>query len=651
MKFLSAFFSFTLAAHAASSDPGKAAIDFLEKLREGKLNLEPGGDTALAPQTADWKRRQIAKRIERIAHDLGNDPLELGAVKLDENLAAVIVRKLGGVDSSRLQIFPVALVKRGEIWEPAPIPASFENAGASYAIALRKRVEQLEDWMLREQVRDLANLREESDTRLRTKIEATFSAKELGSYDVKQICDRFLTACAKGDLPTLLGIVGGLQTPLPKDWSHRLKAVENAVGAGSAASRPWRLLMSPDVARVVLRHEEDGDTGLVSIGCLDPIGNAREKPVIEALQFELTKSSGLWRLELPDPFLRASSSDSRKRKHDPAQIDPDKPQESGVVGEFPEIWTAAHPPAPQPGAEFAAKNWLASLNEGDFPSLLAIMKTSGDPISAAQAFTRAAETWSDIRSGAGANVAVPLAFKDWESQAVGIYQFFTARDPDKQDLRPAYFEKTPDGWLWTPTPSSSTRDTSKEWVEGEIKRLSDRWQQDLLSGCPVLGNVGALESPTEAEVRECVGDWLAAVGQGDFRTALSHIVRLGGDRSATATLQNLGYEITAMRGCQPPPSISTIYQEKPLAAASVKIERDEVKTISPLYTVIKTPQGPRILIEIDLIASDNRNRDFLNNTALIRLGKATTPEVESALRKILVKHQASDEAPIRKIDR
>ena len=128
-----------MTARGASSDPAKVAIDFLEKVRVGKLDLEPGGDTALSPQTANEKKLEIAKRIERIARDLGNDPLEVGEVKLDDNFGAVLVRKIGGFDPSRMQVFPIALVKHGTEWSAAPVPASFENVGAGYAVALRKR--------------------------------------------------------------------------------------------------------------------------------------------------------------------------------------------------------------------------------------------------------------------------------------------------------------------------------------------------------------------------------------------------------------------------------------------------------------------------------------------------------------------------------
>ena len=133
MKVILVLLVTVIAAQAAPSDPGSAAIDFLEKVRLRKLNLEPGGDTALSPQTADSKKRKIAKSLERLARDLGSDPLEVGAVKLDEDFAAVLVRKVGGFDPHRLQVFPVALVSA----VPSGRPPRFRHRLKTRAPAMR----------------------------------------------------------------------------------------------------------------------------------------------------------------------------------------------------------------------------------------------------------------------------------------------------------------------------------------------------------------------------------------------------------------------------------------------------------------------------------------------------------------------------------
>ncbi|MEO5914321.1 MAG: hypothetical protein ABIS50_08825 [Luteolibacter sp.] len=643
MKVLSVLLAATLAAQAAPSDPGKVAIDFLEKVRDRKLNLDPGGDTALSAQTAVEKRRQIAKRLEKMARDLGTDPLEVGAIKLDEDFAAVLIRKVGNFDPSHLQVFPVALVKRDTGWEAAPVPASFENSGAGYAIALQKRIEQLENWMLREQVVDLEKLRVQSNSRMRGKIEASLSETDLRKFDVEKTGNRFLTACETGDLGSLLGVLGGLSGKLPDDWSARLKSAENAITAGAAAPRPWRLMVSPDVARVVVDHETDGDTGLVSIGCLDPVGIDGSPARIEVIYFPLSKSSdGLWRIDPPASYLhekeKSPAGQANPRAGNATDTDPANSPAADKESLFAGRWTKTHPTTPQPSAELAAQAWLAALREGSFQSFLAISKLDTTPETTAKACARAAQTWWTIRGGS-ADLVMPLSFKADESRAAGIYQFFAARDPDKLDARPVYFEKSPNGWLWTPVPSKESSDGFKTWVETETKHLPDDWQRQVLSACPVVTDVDGLEASTEEETRKCVGDWLDAIRHGDVNAAIARIACLDSPRSGAATLQNLGYEIAGSRGKPELPPITGVYQSKPWSAAGVKMDRDG-KSTYPLYTVVKTAQGPRILVEIDLFSSGNRGRDFLNNDALVRLGKSTTEAAETALRDLLKQHQA-----------
>ena len=163
MKAIFILLTAVLPVIGAPTEPGESAIAFLEKVRADSIDLSPGTDTALTPQTSRKKRRNIERQLDRMARDLGSGTLELGAVKQDGELAAVIVRKTGGFDPSHLQTFPVALVKRGTEWLAAPVPASFENAGVKYASHLKARLESLENWMLRERVLDLDTLQEPID--------------------------------------------------------------------------------------------------------------------------------------------------------------------------------------------------------------------------------------------------------------------------------------------------------------------------------------------------------------------------------------------------------------------------------------------------------------------------------------------------------
>jgi hypothetical protein len=175
-----------------AGDPGTAALDFLGKVRDGQLDLDPGTDTALQEHTTKGKREMIRKSMTRLEKELRGGRLELGEVREDEGFAAVMIRKTGGFDSAEMQIFPVALVKRGEDWLPAPVLASFENAVAAYTVQLKGRLATLENWMMRQRVADLERLVAESSERTRNQIRDSIVGEDLEGDDLGRIADRFL---------------------------------------------------------------------------------------------------------------------------------------------------------------------------------------------------------------------------------------------------------------------------------------------------------------------------------------------------------------------------------------------------------------------------------------------------------------------------
>jgi hypothetical protein len=614
-----------VSALGISGDPGETALHFLEKIRARELNLEPGGDTALSPQTSDMKRREIARRLERLADDLGSDPLEVGAVRLDGELAGVLVRKSGGIDPGRMQVFPIALVKRGETWAAAPVPASFENTGFGYAEALRQRLAALQDWMLREQVLDLAMLRDQSNERMRRNIEKSLPAETLRALSSKQAGERFASACARRDLPEILALLGGLAATPPDDWPLRLKAADAAVRAADA-KRPWRLLISKDVLRAPVHHEEEDGQALISIACLDPSGGGPRSsvPRIELVHLELNKSAeGLWRVDPPENFFREP-------------VENEAPQDDSLDLDLLEAFAGKlaerHPPAPEPTARQAMETLIHRLQGDELSAVVRLIRPGAN--GGNQAYIRAAQLWWFLREPGTIRRAILLAIKEDGRKAAAICQFFSARNPDRLDLRVLHFEKTPEGWFWNP----EAREAVGTWTRDETKRLQQTWQDSLLADCPVLENLPESGAPGEAEARSVVESWLKATASGDVEAALRLTARLKTLDSPTAVLRNLGYEMSGIRNSNEPPAITGVQHGGILTAVGVRSATDD-KPAHPLYPVVNTPAGPRILIEIDLFAAKNRSRDFLNQTALDRL-RHLPPAATAELKQLFLKHRS-----------
>ncbi len=620
-----------ITAHAATTDPGKVALDFLEKVRIGKINLSPNTDTAISPQTADSKKHKIAKRLERLARDIGTDSLEIGTIKTDENFAAVMIRKVGGYDPTRLQIFPVALIRRGADWTAAPVPASFENAGTGHAIALRKRTEQLENWMLRQQVIDLENLRAESNALMRQKIETSLSTKELRALTANQAGMRFLSACQNRDLPAILGLLGGLSTKLPDDWPLRLKATENAILPNAKLSDPWRRLIDPKMLRAVVHQEEDKTGGLISIACLDPTKPPR--PSICLIHLSISKNpEGIWEIELPDSLLLNKPADEEPFTDD---LDED------LLDAFPTQWRKIEPATPLPSASMAHDALIAAMGSPNPAALLRLTHLGTDPSAARQACIAAASLWWTLHDPTAVRHAMPLTLKETGETALGLFQVFSTRSPDRLNLKALYLEKTAQGWLWHPSPSPTSIDNFKNLPELNPNHWTTKWQNLLLSDSIEITKLPIAPPPTQTDAQNVMLAWLEATRSGNVKAALKLTARLHDPEGHATPLQNLGHEITAARRSTAEPSIIGTYPGKTLTAIGLKINQAGT-TSHPLYSVIQTPVGARILIEIDLFAA--RGREFLNNIAFNRIEKLGSPAAAADLRACHTKFQANVES-------
>jgi hypothetical protein len=641
VKIIPALLAMAVSAVAASTDPGETAVRFLEKVRDKEINLDPGADTALSPQTSSSKRKQIARRLERMARDLGTDPLEVGAVKLDGELAGVLVRKISGFDPNRMQVFPVALVKRGAEWAVAPVPASFENSGVGYAAALRKRLNALEDWMLREQVLDLAKLRDQSADRMRRKIEESLPLATLQSLDSLQTANRFLKACETRNLPEIHGLLGGLATTPPSNWPLRIKAAESAMAAGQDVPPPWRLLVSKDVLRMIVLHEEDAKSAMVSIACLDPAGGkssfnaSASQPRVQLVHLELSKTKeGTWRVDPPQYFLQGIENPDGEA---------DDELDADLLDAFTAKVSEALPATPKATAGELQHTLTTTLQTGDLASLMPLIRLDGGPMAALASCVRAARLWWALREPSTPRRIVPLGIHEQDDSAATSFQIFSARNPDRLNLKILYFEKSKNGWLWTPNPGLKSEKLMRDWTNHQAGKWLNQWQQSLLAECPELDKIPETDAPSEEASRTLIESWFQAIHDEDIIAALKLTTRLNLPDSEAVLLRNLGYEFTAARKSKRPPTIREIHRGDHWAAAGTRTDF-EGKPTCPLYPIVATPSGPRILLEVDLSVSGERSRDYLNKTTLERL-KRFDEATAKELKKLFLQHQTTAKKP------
>jgi hypothetical protein len=622
---------------AATGDPAAAVLGYLEKVRQRTVDLAT--DTALSPHTSSEKREQVSRRVLRLADDLGNGELETAEVKVDDNLAAVIIRSSGGFDPSKIRVVSIGMVRMKDTWLPAPVPASFENTGTGLIIGARERLRQLEDWMMRAQVEELTSLREQSRERMRLDIRNTMDVTILRDESPEKAVDQFLAACRRRDLPAMLGFLGGLQDTLPSDWASRLRSAETAISAGQKVGWPWRLLIAPEVVKVQVEDGGETNGSLFSFACIDPAGTGPKQTStkLEILHIELSRDAeGLWKIDLPTSFLLLPGEEL-----DEPEGDFVKPLRDAFPGEI----RKQIPATPLPSIKEAASSLNDALRAKSLNSLIALMDLEGDPGTAGRGCALGARLWWQLHQPESPRMPQLLGYHENGGAGVVTFQFFSPREPATLDLKAFYLEKTAEGWLLLPglkLTNSPTEDQSavRSWVADRERAWRSGWQTKLVEKCTRIDPIPEGNAPSEEEARKLVEDWLAATRSADLPAALNSVVIINRQGETERTLRNLGFEFSAALNGEKRSSI--IHCERGVTWTVVGVKNVSGKeTTFPLYLVVTTPHGPRILIGSDLFGESTGGRKILNETVLRRIRDFSTPasleELKSLLDKFRVK--------------
>lgn len=608
VKIVSAPLAFFLSlAPLMASDPGAVAMDFLGKVRKGMVDLEPGADTALLEHITERKRDSIRKRIERLKMELKGGELELGEVKEEGGFAAVMILKTGGFDSAEMQVFPVAMVKRGDKWLPAPVPASFENAVAGYTLPLKARLAALEGWMIRKRVTDLERLLTEAAKRTHDQIRDSIIGEDLEGDDLGKITDRFLEACVEADRAAILGFLGGLSDPLPTDWSARLKASKAAV----AGQGNWWALVSSEVIRVRVHEERDLNDGMVSIAWLDPQTAATSGVRLTHLSFS-RNTAGQWMIDLPESLLYGRKVSNNE------DFDED------LRDRFTEKLREAEPGVHAESAREAEVVLMESLKTGVVRETMRLVDSGNHSRGDTTAIMEAAAVWWSVNEPGALRMPVELGFREEGTLAAAAYQWFSVNEPDRFALRTLYFRKTEKGWLWcagtVPKGEKAAHDTLAKWL-GKMEagwRLS--WRESLMQPSVRLDALDYGQPPSDDELKALLSAWLKALDRKDLSAALATVAWLGGQEEIPMkALRNICYELAHSSDTKV--ELAAIHRSGSLLAATIR--RDLGERIQHTFIpIVTTPKGPRLLPEIDLIADDTRSRSFLNEASFERLGKS-----------------------------
>ena len=96
-------------------------------------------------------------------------------------------------------------------------------------------------------------------------------------------------------------------------------------------------------------------------------------------------------------------------------------------------------------------------------------------------------------------------------------------------------------------------------------------------------------------------------------------------------MRNISYELSGTNRGEA--VLAKLHRSGSWVAATIR-RVSENKTQDVFIPIVMTPDGARLLPELDLIAEDSRTRIFLNNAAFERLGKNVEKGLVGELQKL-----------------
>ena len=624
------------AAAAAAEGPGDVALSFLRGLagKTGGLRLD---DTALAPGTPEERRAEIEARLKRLGRGIRPDELRVLEQKTDGELAAVVLAQIRGYDAASVEVHAVGLVRRDGGWRTAPLPASFDSTGLSFQPGFSERARELETWMLRARGRHLVRLKDDAFALLRDEMLKQRSPDELHEAAPEKLAADFLAALGARNLPAALALAGGLEKALPPEWEETLLALNRAFATPEIRHPWWRLLAAPEAPRAIVLSEGDGEQAVVSIVALDPAGDFRARPRARAVHLPFVRSkAGLWRVRLPRELLDPAARDFPGDEEDDA-VDAD------LLAGFPEKLRERIPPAFEATPPAAAEALLAALRAPTLEPLVARLDLAGEPDDALATLQRAARLWQLAHRPDDAATPVRLDLHEAGDDACVLVQMLSAKAPEKAFLETLFLRRGPAGWSANPGLSGAAGlgrvgrpDAFAAWVAATRQARERDWSAGLLSR---LGGIAADSAPTEDQARRVIGEWRDAIAAGDVLGMLARSACFDDQAGAGRLLRNSGYELLArQRG-----EILGSHRAGRWAAVSMRVPPalgDDSADAYPLFVVVATAEGPRVLPELDLFDPLTRGRDFLNRRVWDRIAARLPDGARGELESVFEKHRA-----------
>ncbi len=619
----------------SAQGPEESAVEFLESIQVGNIDLETGAQTAISANTTSEKTSEIKKRLTRLRQDLKPGGFQVASSRVQDNHAAFILYQSSFLDASQLQTFPVGLVRHKGIWLPAPVLGSFENSINRLNRNNLKTTKALEDWMAEERVIQKIAINADIEGQRRKLIQASIEVESLEEDNLGDIAKAFIAACQNRDEAKILAYLGGLNDPFPSDWASRLGAAQQACRLDLDAKDPWQLIRSKDALQVVFNIESEQTSGRVSLGCFHPNQSNAVLVVdnFEILNVDFVKDdSGRWFISLPPKLMAPSDfKDATKISED------EKTRAWALLKTLPSLFRKEVPQEFFKTHLGLEETFIDSLKTKPFPEMLAYIHFPEKRIDALKEILSTGRQWKAMRSAARGSIVSRVASKATEDMTLSVYLVFDPERPSTPLFWKFFCKKDPSGWSLALDIYDDAKNRQSiqllSWYEKNEALWKEGWQEHLLADAVLLEKF-VDDQITDHTSLNLIDSYLNLLEKNELADAIGKVAYLKKEKhSESDFLAILKNELIDAKNLDR--TKIKITQKNGLTLGIIPMKDPLKDPRQRLILVVQTLEGPRIVPEIDLFTNGSRTREFLNVAALDRLTIFAGEDLVANLKEIL----------------
>ncbi|NNC87251.1 MAG: hypothetical protein HKN82_02185 [Akkermansiaceae bacterium] len=633
---------------AGEKGPAPAALQFFAALKEKSGSMEEVlAASALSPFCGEKKRDQIAERLRRLGGKFRREGTTffVAGERVDGDYAGVLVAAETAGNPLEIDVYALALRRDRGRWKAAPVIGGFENSFVGFDAAIEKRLAALEGWLSAERILRLQQLQTKAEERLRERMNKAVPRELLEKGKPGEVMEAFVKACAARDLAAVLVFLGDADV----DDAEAQAGLRGVVSRGlqqSGRRGPWRLLTSPSVVRVVAGEERAGNEADVGMMFYDPV----DASPVKLVRFPLHRSAGQWRVDLPDVFRRAA--DGKLVLRDVPWLDLDDDDEK-IRKNFGRYFEKSRKPRREASVEEAGVAIEGLLRDGSLEGLFRFLFRHDDLEATERriAYAEVAGLWSMFRDeGKGTSEAILLDTLTEGGAGLLVFSVVSSSRLDRVQLTPVLLLKDKGGWGIAPgvtsrgnfklLPGKLREDEAAVFADytGRRRDFEKEAASHFLKRFARAAPAGGAKA-SDAEVRDLVTRFRGMLRDGKVLEASDHCALLDRGDGAWEALTTLSYEYRGARHRGAPDEILGVQLDGPWAALSLRVDSGPGgEPDYPMYLVLVTGTGPRIVLDAGLRLATNKGREVLNGAILKRIEANLGDDEAGLVRRMFRKH-------------